>query len=65
MDNADNNDTAIKRLAELYPIDVNEQRLRCFSHIVNLVIKALLFGEGLSTFQKQLAIADNAGSYKL
>jgi len=65
MDNADNNDTAIKRLAELYPIDVNEQRLRCFGHIVNLVVKALLFGEGLSTFQKQLAMADDAGSYKL
>jgi hypothetical protein len=54
MDNADNNDTALATLtlAQEYPINVPEQRLRCFGHVVNLVVKALLFGTGLSNFRK-------------
>jgi len=65
MDNADNNDTALARLAELYPVDASEQRLRCFGHIINLVVQGLLFGKGISAFQKKLAAADDALSYQL
>lgn len=60
MDNADSNDTCLDTLAELYPIDVNEQRLRCQGHIHNLVVKALLYGEGVSRFQKQLNEASDS-----
>lgn len=65
MDNATNNDTALRALAERWPINVQEQRLRCFGHIVNLVVKALLFGEGLSKFQKDIASANDDEQYKL
>lgn len=54
MDNAGNNDTCLEALAEHFQIDVAEQRMRCFGHVVNLVVKALLFGEGLSKHQKEL-----------
>ena len=46
MDNATNNDSALKALAKSIPsLDVRESRLRCFGHIVNLVVKAILYGE--------------------
>jgi hypothetical protein len=61
MDNADNNDTCLRALAENYPIDEAEQRMRCFGHVVNLVVKALLFGEGLTKHQKEL---DGASDYE-
>jgi hypothetical protein len=49
-DNASNNDTALTTLAELIQeiyfieYDVASHRLRCLGHIVNLVVKELLFG---------------------
>jgi hypothetical protein len=65
MDNATNNDTCLDALAVLYPIDVEEQRLRCLGHVVNLVVKALLFGEGLSQFQRQVAEANDSEQFKI
>jgi hypothetical protein len=45
-DNASNNDTALKVLAASIPgMNVKELRLRCFSHIVNLVVKAILYSD--------------------
>ena len=50
MDNATNNDTALSALAARIPgINMKELRLRCFGHVVNLVVKALLYGSKLST----------------
>ena len=51
LDNASNNDTALNIIAKLmfesYNIiyDVPSHRLRCLGHIVNLVVKSLLFGD--------------------
>ena len=52
MDNAANNDTALvflsKRLQELgVYFDPIEHRLRFIDHIINLVVKAFLYGENL------------------
>lgn len=63
-DNADNNNTALRELAAAVVIDVAELRLRCFDHIVNLV-KALLFGEGLSKHQKELDGASESDRLKI
>jgi hypothetical protein len=65
MDNAENNDTCLRSLAARYSIDTDEQRLRCFGHVVNLVVKALLFGEGLSAFKKELDGATDLNQYKV
>jgi hypothetical protein len=52
MDNATSNDTAMNALAARIPgINPKESRLRCFSHIVNLVVKALLYGSKSSMLQ--------------
>jgi hypothetical protein len=50
MDNASNNNSALKELNLLIQndggigFDPVERRLRCFGHIMNLVIKDLLYG---------------------
>jgi hypothetical protein len=68
MDNATSNDTAMSALAARIPgIDVKELRLRCFGHVVNLVVKALLYGSKSSTLQQELGAAagDNEAAFKI
>jgi hypothetical protein len=41
LDNADNNDTCVQSLARAWgwsPEQAKQRRLRCFSHIINLVV---------------------------
>src|SRR5258706_5916960 len=50
MDNASNNDTALSEIALRcsaigVPFQPRERRLRCFGHILNLTVKAFLWGE--------------------
>jgi hypothetical protein len=68
MDNATSNDTAMSALAARIPgIDVKESRLRCFGHVVNLVVKALLYGSKSSTLQQELGAAagDDEAAFKI
>lgn len=48
MDNASSNNSTLEALAAAEPsfstIDSKRHRLRCLGHIINLVVKALLFG---------------------
>ena len=46
-------------------IEEHEQRLRCFGHVVNLVVKALLFGEGLTRFTKDLEDASDFHAFRI
>jgi hypothetical protein len=50
MDNATSINTAMRALTARIPgIDVKESRLRCFGYVVNLIVKALLYGSKLNT----------------
>ncbi|KAF4313154.1 HAT domain-containing protein [Botryosphaeria dothidea] len=51
-DNADNNDTAIRVLQKDLPISYHSCRVRCIGHIINLVVKAILFGQGVSKLEQ-------------
>jgi hypothetical protein len=65
MDNATNNDTALEALAVDIPgLNVRQQRLRCFGHIINLVVKALLYGGGKS-LQEQLGEVSDEDAFKV
>ncbi len=55
MDNTTDNDTMLKELATRFNINVGYSRLRCLGYIINLVIKALLFGKGVSKLKRKLA----------
>lgn len=60
LDNASNNDTYIDTVAlKIKHVKKLEHRLRCLGHVINLVVKATIFGEGLSKLQKDLAGASD------
>jgi hypothetical protein len=66
MDNAPNNDTALDALAIGIPsVDRKQSRLRCFGHIINLVVKALLFGASSSSLQEQLGEVGDDNAFKV
>ncbi|EKG18607.1 Ribonuclease H-like protein [Macrophomina phaseolina MS6] len=55
-DNASNNDKAIDIIVRVgaLPGVTNAQRIRCIGHVINLVVKALLFGKGLGKLEEEL-----------
>jgi hypothetical protein len=57
VDNAGSNDTCIQELADHLNgvFEPSKRRLRCFGHITNLVVKALLFGKDAEAFEKDTA----------
>ena len=50
LDNATNNDAAMADLGSEFGFDPLQRRVRCFGHIINLVVKALLFGSDDEAF---------------
>ena len=66
LDNAKNNDTCVKELAKLYPgVDEKRSRLRCAGHIINLVVKAILFGKGVTALEKELCGASEDETFAI
>jgi hypothetical protein len=48
IDNTTNNDIALNAIAASIPsISTKDLRLRCFGYIVNLIVKAMLYGDSL------------------
>ena len=43
-DNAANNDAALRLLSYHIDVRLTKQRLRCSGHVINLVMKAILYG---------------------
>ena len=68
MDNANDNDTCIKFIADAFGLDngwVAQSRLRCLGHIINLVVKALVFGKGVSKLERELQLAGDNEAFKI
>lgn len=65
MDNASNNDKCIEELAKKYPAITKKSRLRCVGHVLNLIVKALLFGEGVSKMEKGLCGASDEERFEI
>ena len=59
MDNARDNSTALQALAEEFDFEVGFSRLRCLGHIINLVVKVLLFEKSVSKIERELAGASS------
>ncbi|KAJ2971919.1 hypothetical protein NQ176_g7453 [Zarea fungicola] len=53
LDNA-SNDTAMREIGRALGFDGETRRLRCFGHILNLAVKALLFGHDSEAFEDDL-----------
>ena len=56
LDNASNNNTAIKAIAEAFRFDPIERRLRCSGHIINLIARHLLFRFDPDLFEAEEAL---------
>ncbi|KAM4064068.1 transposase-like protein [Hirsutella rhossiliensis] len=65
MDNASSNDTCIRELAKRYPVIKPQSRLRCVGHMLNLIVKALLFGQGVGKLEKQLCGASEVERFEI
>ena len=52
-DNADNNDTCIDDLSAEFGFDPLHRRLRCMGHVINLVVRMLLFGANSSALDEE------------
>ncbi|EKG08943.1 Ribonuclease H-like protein, partial [Macrophomina phaseolina MS6] len=50
-DNADNNNACLEALAKEHGFDVKWRRLRCCGHIINLVVRRILFGKDADAFE--------------
>lgn len=53
-DNASSNDGELIRSINLEP----HHRLRCAGHIINLIVKATIYGNNVTRFEEELAQAD-------
>lgn len=54
LDNAANNETAMTEIAEELKFNPVQRRVRCIGHILNLVVKSLLFGKDADAFEKSV-----------
>jgi hypothetical protein len=54
LDNTSNNDTAIEAISKALNFNRKAHQIRCFGHIINLVIKALLFSHNAKAFEDEI-----------
>ena len=64
-DNASNNDTMVSELTKLIPSYSKDRRLFCVGHVINLIVKAALFGDGISKFERQISGASDQETFEL
>ncbi|EKG08995.1 Ribonuclease H-like protein, partial [Macrophomina phaseolina MS6] len=68
LDNAKNNEIMLKELAREVPgIEYPACHVRCIGHIINLVVKAILLGQGVTAFKKDLLglVDDSDAAFKV
>ena len=56
VDNVGNNDTCIKAILKKISSSstVNQRRLRCYRHVINLVVKVFLFSDDPDAFELEI-----------
>ena len=60
LDNASNNDTAMEAIQSYHrdmglPFDPIKRRLRCFGHVINLIVKGFLWGIDPEAFENMIS----------
>lgn len=56
LDNATNNNTCMEALGKRYNFKVPYRRLRCAGHVINLIARALLFGQDPDSFEADATV---------
>lgn len=65
LDNAESNDTCLETLARWFPMETSRRRLRCVGHILNLVVRAVIFGSNVTKFEAELRGATDEFSFEI
>lgn len=55
VDNASSNDKCLEYLGREWDFDPPQRQIRCCGHVLNLVCKAILFGNDCSAFENEMA----------
>jgi hypothetical protein len=63
LNNASNNDTAVKSLAEEFNFTASDRRLRCCCHILNLGAQLVIWGKYHSAYENDAAHLNNEEKY--
>jgi hypothetical protein len=63
LNNASNNDTAVKSLAEEFSFIASERRLRCCCHILNLGAQLVVWGKDRSAYKNNAAYLKDEEKY--
>ncbi|RKK08194.1 hypothetical protein BFJ68_g17905 [Fusarium oxysporum] len=64
LDNAGNMDTEMEEIADALGFDPKKRRVRCFGQVLNLVVKALLFGYKAEAFEAEIDGESSSGAAK-
>jgi len=62
---ASNNDTMVEELENLLPGYDSSRRGFCVGHIINRIVKAIMFGEGVSNLERQLNGASDKHTFDI
>lgn len=65
MDNATNNNTMVAALHGELPFITAGQRLRWAGFLIKLVVKAILFGSGLTAFSRDIVSRSDSEAFTL
>ena len=65
LNNADSNDTCLETLTRWFPMDVSQRYLRYIGHIINLIVRAVIFGINISKFKAELHGASDEFSFEI
>jgi hypothetical protein len=57
LDNATNNDTTLVELAKVLDFKLEERRLRCMGHVLNLIAGEYLYGQDSASFDVEFNAA--------
>jgi hypothetical protein len=63
LNNASNNDTAVKSLAEEFSFVASERRLRCCCYILNLGAQLVVWGKDRSAYKNNAAYLKDEEKY--
>lgn len=65
IDKARNNDTLVSASNEEIGTVTTQHRLRCSGHIINWVVKAIHYGEGITEFNKRVIGCSDSKAFEL
>lgn len=51
LDNAESNDTCLETLTKWFAMDVRRRCLCCVGHVINLIVRAVIFGSNVAAFE--------------